>query len=130
MPFSTCSGLGVATMTPSGRFVANRSVRLGKIGTPTSLAKSAASGAGSTIADSLQEPLFWMSRTWWRPIRPAPATAIQTSLITSSLQSQLQLIASLDPQTDVSQHLVNRRIEHRSSIFGREHQVVKDRKSV
>src|SRR3954462_14930825 len=43
---------------------------------------------------------------------------------------ELELIASLDPQTDVSQCLVNRRIEHRSSVFGRKHQGVEQNRDV
>src|SRR3954451_13718467 len=42
----------------------------------------------------------------------------------------LELIASLDPQTDVPQSLVNRRIEHRSSVLGRKHQMVKQNRDV
>src|SRR5215204_1898741 len=43
---------------------------------------------------------------------------------------ELELIASLDPQTDVSQRLVDRRIEHGSSIFGWKHQVVEQNRDV
>src|SRR3954452_5898264 len=43
---------------------------------------------------------------------------------------ELELIASLDPSTDVPQSLVNRRIEHRSSVFGRKHQMVKQNRDV
>src|SRR4051812_44272650 len=43
---------------------------------------------------------------------------------------ELELIASLDPQTDVPQCLVNRRVEHRSSVFGRKHQMVKQNRDV
>src|SRR5215204_1746422 len=43
---------------------------------------------------------------------------------------ELELIASLDPQTDVSQRLVDRRIEHGSSIFGWKHQVVEQNRNV
>ena len=43
---------------------------------------------------------------------------------------ELELITSLDPQTDVAQRLVNRRIEHRPSGFGREHQVVEQNRDV
>src|SRR3954454_15179975 len=49
--------------------------------------------------------------------------------VSADLQ-ELKLIASLDPQIDVSQHLINRRIEHRSSILGREHQVVEQDRDV
>src|SRR5215212_9999688 len=43
---------------------------------------------------------------------------------------ELELIATLDPSTDVPQSLVNRRIEHRSSVFGRKHQMVKQNRDV
>src|SRR3954452_3414632 len=43
---------------------------------------------------------------------------------------ELELIASLDPSTDVPQSLVNRRIEHRSSVFGRKHQMVEQNRDV
>jgi hypothetical protein len=43
---------------------------------------------------------------------------------------ELELIASLDPQAHVSQRLVNRRIEHRPSVFGRKHQMVEQDRDV
>jgi|tagenome__1003787_1003787.scaffolds.fasta_scaffold20706439_2 hypothetical protein len=43
---------------------------------------------------------------------------------------ELDLLASLDPQTDVSQRLINRRIEHRAAVFGREHQMVEQDRDV
>ena len=45
-------------------------------------------------------------------------------LVRANLQ-KLDLIAGLDPQTYFPRHLIDRRIDHRSPVLGRKHQVGK-----
>ncbi len=66
--WGTCSWLGVARITPSGRSLASISSSEMNKGTPASFANGTAAGDGSTMADKVQVGLCCVTPMWAWPM--------------------------------------------------------------